>query len=146
MFGRPSLNTRIAIGKTLGALFGIAGFIYLTVYPAGDNTLLLWGILLWYTTLGAVIGMFGVYTRHPLLKVPLRWWFRAPLLVAWFNFVLTLFAYDTLAAAMAALFGSDGMLSSPFWFVAEGAIVGFVIGFVATKLGNYIVDGIAFIP
>ena len=30
MFGNPSLNTRIAVGKTLGALFGLAGFIYLT--------------------------------------------------------------------------------------------------------------------
>ena len=28
MFGNPSLNTRIAVGKTLGALFGLAG-IYL---------------------------------------------------------------------------------------------------------------------
>ena len=27
MFGNPSLNTRIAVGKTLGALFGLAGFI-----------------------------------------------------------------------------------------------------------------------
>ena len=25
MFGNPSLNTRIAVGKTLGALFGLAG-------------------------------------------------------------------------------------------------------------------------
>ena len=52
MFGNPSLNTRIAVGKTLGALFGLAGFIYLTVYPVGDESLLRWGILLWYTTLG----------------------------------------------------------------------------------------------
>ena len=33
MFAKPSLTTRIAIGKGLGLLFGIAGFIYLTVYP-----------------------------------------------------------------------------------------------------------------
>ena len=68
MFGNPSLNTRIAVGKTLGALFGLAGFIYLTVYPVGDDSLLRWGILLWYTTLGAIIGVFGVYTRHPMLE------------------------------------------------------------------------------
>ena len=42
MFGNPSLNTRIAIGKMLGALFGLAGFIYLTVYPVGDDSLLRW--------------------------------------------------------------------------------------------------------
>ena len=97
MFGNPSLNTRIAVGKTLGALFGLAGFIYLTVYPVGDDSLLRWGILLWYTTLGAIIGVFGVYTWDPVLKLPMPWWFLAPLLGAWMNFVLTFFAYDTLA-------------------------------------------------
>ena len=30
MFGNRSLTTRIAVGKTLGALLGLAGFIYLT--------------------------------------------------------------------------------------------------------------------
>ena len=136
MFGNPSLNSRIAIGKVLGALFGIAGFVYLTVYPVGNDSLLRWGILLWYTTLGAIIGMFGVYTRIPVLKVPMPWWFRAPLLGAWMNFVLTFFAYDTLAAAMASVFGSDGILSSPFWFAAEGAIVGLIVGFFATRFGG----------
>ena len=105
MFGNPSLNTRIAVGKTLGALFGLAGFIYLTIYPVGDDSLLRWGILLWYTTLGAIIGVFGVYTWDPVLKLPMPWWFLAPLLGAWMNFVLTFFAYDTLAAAMAPVFG-----------------------------------------
>ena len=59
MFGNPSLTTRIAIGKGLGVLFGIAGFIFLTVYPAGTGELLRWGILLWYATFGAIIGVFG---------------------------------------------------------------------------------------
>ena len=136
MFGKPSLNTRIAIGKTLGAMFGVAGFVYLTVYPVGDDRMLRWGILLWYTTLGAIVGVFGVYTRHPLLKIPMRWWFLAPLLGAWMNFVLTFFAYDTLAAAIAPVFGRDGIMSSPFWFAAEGAVVGLVIGFVATRFGG----------
>ena len=136
MFGNPSLNTRIAVGKTLGALFGLAGFIYLTVYPVGDDSLLRWGMLLWYITLGAIIGVFGVYTWDPVLKLPMPWWFLAPLLGAWMNFVLTFFAYDTLAAAMASVFGPEGILSSPFWFVAEGAIVGLVIGFAATRFGG----------
>ena len=140
MFGNPSLNTRIAVGKTLGTLFGLAGFIYLTVYPVGDDSLLHWGILLWYTTLGAIIGVFGVYTRHPVLRVPMPWWFLAPFLGAWMNFVLTFFAYDTLAVAMASLFGPEGIMSSPFWFVAEGAIVGLVIGFAATRFGGEVFE------
>ena len=136
MFGNPSLNTRIAVGKTVGAAFGIAGFICMTAYPVGEDSLLRWGILLWYTTLGAIIGVFGVYTWHPILRVPTPWWFLAPLLGAWMNFVLTFFTNGTLAVATVAMFGSDGILSSPFWFAVEGAVIGLVIGFVATRFGG----------
>ena len=136
MFGNPSLHTRLVIGKGLGALFGLIGFIYLTVMPVGDDSLLRWGILLWYTTFGAIIGIFGVYTRHPMLPLSMPWWFLAPFVGAWLNFVLVFFAHDSLAAAMAALFGADGFLASPFWFAAEGAILGLVIGYFATRFGG----------
>jgi hypothetical protein len=136
MFANPSLTTRIAIGKGLGALFGIAGFVYLTVYPVGDDGLLRWGILLWYTTLGAIVGMFGVYTWHPILKLPMPWWFRAPVVGAWLNFVLVFFAYDSLTTVLEDIFGVDGPFTSPFWFTAEGAIIGLIIGFVATRFGG----------
>ena len=136
MVPNPSLTTRIAIGKGLGALFGIAGFIYLTVYPVEGNGLLRWGILLWYPTVGAVIGMIGVYTWHPVLNLPMPWWFRAPLVGAWMNFTLTFFAYDAMSAVMVSTFGSDGLLASPFWFTAEGAVVGLIIGYFATRFGG----------
>ena len=136
MFGNPSLTTRIAIGKGLGVLFGIAGFIFLTVYPAGTGELLRWGILLWYATFGAIIGVFGVYTWHPIIWLPLPWWFRAPVIGAWMNFVLTFFAYDAMAAVLVSVFGADGLLTSPFWFTAEGAIIGLIIGYFATRFGG----------
>ena len=37
---------------------------------------------------------------------------------------------------MLALFGEGGMISSPFWFTAEGAIIGLVIGYFATRFGG----------
>jgi hypothetical protein len=136
MFGNPSLMTRIVIGKGIGFLFGLAGFILLPYFLPGADWMLRWGILLWYTTVGAIIGVFGVFTYHPLLKLPFPWWFRAPLLGAWMNFVLTLFAYDVMQAMMVSLFGDGGAFSSPFWFTAEGAIVGLVIGYLATRFGG----------
>jgi len=136
MFGNPSLITRIAIGKGVGFLFGLAGFITLPYFMADAGWMLRWGILLWYPTVGAFIGVFGVFTWHPVLKLPMPWWFRAPLVGAWMNFVLTFFAYEEMAAAMIAFFGPAGMMTSPFWFVLEGAIVGLVIGFLATRFGG----------
>ncbi len=136
MFENPSLITRIAIGKAVGFLIGLAGFVLLPWFLPEAGWLIRWGILLWYTTLGAIIGMFGVFTWHPVLKLPMPWWVRAPVIGAWMNFVLTFFAYDMLKQAMETVFGLDGVLSSPFWFVAEGAVVGLIIGYCATRFGG----------
>jgi len=40
------------------------------------------------------------------------------------------------SAMMISIFGEEGMLSSPFWFVTEGAIIGFIIGYFATRIGG----------
>ena len=136
MFGNPSLMTRIAIGKAIGFIFGLAGFVLLPLFLPEADWLLRCGILLWYTTVGAIIGVFGVFTYHPILKLPFPWWFRAPLLGAWMNFVLTFFAYDVMQAMMVSMFGEGGVLSSSFWFTAEGAIIGLIIGYFATRFGG----------
>jgi len=52
------------------------------------------------------------------------------------NFVLTFFAYDIMAAMLVAMFGKDGIMQSPFWFTAEGAMIGLVIGYFATRFGG----------
>jgi len=136
MFEKPSLVTRIAVGKGIGLVVGIAGYVFLPYFWPDADPFTRWGILLWYATLGAIIGVFGVFTRHPVLNLPMPWWIRAPMLGAWMNFVLTFFAFETMAAVMVAIFGEAGILESPFWFVLEGAIVGFVIGYFATKFGG----------
>ena len=136
MFENPSLITRIAIGKLVGFVFGLIGFIFLPFFLPDAGWLLRWGILLWYTTVGAIIGVFGVFTYHPIVKMPLPWWFRAPLVGAWMNFVLTFFAYDAMQSMMVAMFGENRFLSSPFWFTLEGAFIGLIIGFLATRYGG----------
>ena len=136
MLEKPSLMMRIAIGKAIGFLFGLAGFILLPSFLPDASGLLRWGILFWYPTVGAFIGVFGVVTYHPVLKLPMPWWFRSSLIGAWMNFVLAFFAYDAMADMMVALFGEGGALSSPFWFTAEGAIIGLVIGYFATRFGG----------
>ena len=136
MFGNPSLMTRIAIGKGIGFVFGLAGLLLMPYFLPDAGWLIRIGILLWYTTLGAIIGVFGVVTFHPVLKLPMPWWVRAPFLGAWMNFVLTFFAYDTMKAIMVYTFGADGIITSPFWFAAEGAIFGLIVGYFATRFGG----------
>lgn len=132
----PSLITRIAIGKGVGVLVGGIGFVMLPYFLPESGLLIRWGVLLWYTTFGAIIGVFGVIVRCPVLNIPIPWWFRASLIGAWLNFVLVFFAYDMMAAVMVALFGPDGFLASPFWFVLEGAIVALLVDNFATRYGG----------
>ena len=133
MFGNPSLITRIAIGKGIGFLFGLAGFVLLPYFLPEADWPLRWGILLWYTTIGAIIGVFGVFTYHPVLKLPFPWWFRAPLVGAWMNFVLTFFAYDAMDAMLVSIIGGGNIF---LWFTVEGAIIGLIIGYLATRFGG----------
>ena len=136
MLRKPSLVTRIAIGKTVGLAFGLIGFLMVPYILPEADPMLRWGFLLWYTTLGAIIAIFGIFTMHPVLRLPMPWWFRAPFLGAWMNFVLTLLMHDQLRQFSLSLFGADSAFTSPFWFVAEGAVVGLVIGYACTRIGG----------
>jgi hypothetical protein len=37
---------------------------------------------------------------------------------------------------MWSVFGENGLLTSPFWFTVESAIIGLIIGYFATKFGG----------
>ncbi len=130
---KPSLVTRIAVGKLVGLIFGLIGFFILPAFGVDDLKIRL-GVLFWYITLGAIIGIFGVLNFHPVLRIPLPWWARGLFLGAWMNFVLTLFVFDMFASILAAhpVMG----LSSPWWFVAEGALFGLIVGGLATYIGG----------
>jgi hypothetical protein len=136
MFGNPSLVTRIAIGKGIGAIVGLLGLIFLPYFLPDVGWLPRIGILLWYTTVGAIIGVFGVFTWHPVVRLPMPWWVRAPFVGAWMNFVLAFFAYDLMKAMLTSMFGPEGFLSSPFWFALEGAVFGIIVGYFATRFGG----------
>ncbi len=136
MVDKTLVMTRIVIGKGIGLVVGLIGLIVLPYFFADVGWLLRLGIMFWYITVGSIIGVLFVVTWNPILKLPMPWWFRATLVGAWMNFVLTFFAYDDLQAAMLQMVGNVGVLGSPFWFTLEGAIVGYVMGFFANRLGR----------
>jgi len=134
---KPSLTTRIGVGKLAGFFVGLSAFVFMPLFLPDVSQMTLWAFLLWYTTMGAVIGVYGVFDFHPVLEMPFPWWIRAPLLGAWFNFVLLLFIYDQLSAYLASLPLSLGaFFSLPLWFIIEGGFVGLLIGWLCTWTGG----------
>lgn len=136
MFGKPSLFTRIGVGKTIGFIIGLMGFFSLPYFWPEASLQFRLGILFWYTSLGAIIGIFGVLIYHPILKSPIPWWLRGVLIGGWMNLLLTLFIYDKLTHMMLAIFGTEGILSSPYWLVLEGMIIGLLIEYFARRFGG----------
>lgn len=138
LFGEkaPSLIIRIAIGKAIGFVIGLAAFFVVRTMVPELGPMFPWAIMFWYATLGAIVGVYGVFTYHPILQLPMPWWFRAPVIGGWMNFVLTLFIYDEIKTFMASILGPTFGAMSPFWFVLEGALVGLLIGYFATRFGG----------
>jgi hypothetical protein len=123
------LVRRLVIGKSIGFIIGFIGVVCMAILWPDSSWMDLIGFALWYTTLGAIIGVFGFMTEHPYLKFPMPWWIRSTILGASMNFILTLLLYDKLALMMLELCGEDCVLLSPFWFVLEGALVALIIEF-----------------
>ena len=127
------LMSRIATGKAIGLAIGIVGFLLMPILAPETALTVRIGILLWYATIGAVIGVFGVVDFHPVLRLPMPWWVRAPLITAWFNVLLSLFAYPTLAPVVAGVWPWQGFTAFVLGATVEGLIVGLVIGYAATR-------------
>ncbi|WP_339861953.1 hypothetical protein [Paremcibacter congregatus] len=136
MLDHPSLLTRFMIGTGIGFLLGVVGFFWMPyVMPAADM-MVQFGVLFWYTTLGFVIALVGVFNWKAVVKFSVPWWLRAPVTGAWLNFVLTLLTYNTMQNLLMSTYALGDTFTSPFWFVVEGAVVGLIIGFFATRYGG----------
>jgi hypothetical protein len=133
MATQKSLVYRVGTGKALGLVVGVMGFYLLPALVDEPSLLVRIGVLLWYPTLGAVVGVFGIFSNHPVLNLSLPWWFRGFIIGAWFNFVLTLFAYEQISTISIAMLGEYSAYISPFWMVLEGGIIGLIMDYLLTR-------------
>ncbi|MDD3302698.1 MAG: hypothetical protein PHN31_04005 [Candidatus Gracilibacteria bacterium] len=130
---KSKLIQRIIIGKAIGAIFGGIAFFVIPYIFNDVSMFLRFGVWLWYITLGAIIGIFGILTYHPYLKLSINFWFRGIFLGGWMNFVLCLFAYNSLVDMMKETVFNG---YSPFWIIVEGMIFGIITEFIATKISG----------
>lgn len=110
------LAKRISISKTLGFILGLIVFL-----STSDLSMTIrFGLLLYITLFGGVVGLMGFLTHHPIWKEwKLSWWFRGAMMGFFFALVLTLLMEPTLRQMLQNYgFGSI----NPYWSLLEWAI------------------------
>ncbi len=127
------LARRMAIAKSLGFIVGLIGFLVSGYIFKEMSLMIRLGILFWYTTLWGIVWLFWFLNRHPAFqswKFPC--WFRWIFIWGWMNFVLALFAHDSMLVMMKWTFLEWW---SPFWIILEWMFIWVIIEFFATKFG-----------
>jgi len=125
------LFRRIVIAKSLGFAIGLLSFVLIPMFLPDATLMFRFGVLLWYTLMGAFVGVFGVMDYHPILKMKINAWLRGIILGGSMNLTLILIAFGSLEVLMSTATIFNG--ASLFWGVLEGMIVAVVIDLVATK-------------
>lgn len=128
-----SFLTRFAVAMMAGLMLGILGLAILPAFLPDLDPLVRWGFFLWYPTVAGIIALAAPGGPGKAGRIVLPWWLRATAIGAWMNFVAILLAPEVMRAFMRAAFGEGGLLASPFWFVAEGAGAGLVIGYLVMR-------------
>ena len=131
-FAYPSMVARVATGKTIGFFYGLL-IAYLVHGMLPDASLaLLVGLVLWYTIIGALVGLCGVFRFYVFFT--LKWWFRGPWVAMWMTLTLALLSIDFMPEILAEL-----ELTTNLYIVQaiiEGIVLGLVMDFLATKFGG----------
>lgn len=127
---KSSFANRIAFAKIIGLFFWILWFVLLPFYFPNVSTLFSWWVLFWYATIGGIIGLMWVMTKHPIFGFRLYPFVRGGVIWWWMCFIFALIAYNDLVLLMQWTFWEH---YSPFWIITEWVIVWGIIDSVTTK-------------
>jgi hypothetical protein len=135
MFNKHSITGRIFVGEMTGFIIGVLALILLPLISVETSLEFRIGFLLLIVIMGAMIGFIGMFTRHPLFPIiTMSWWLRGPSVGILFFLVLILLAKDSLLPFMSLDIVTWMGLTSPYWALIDGAILGGLIGFITTKI------------
>lgn len=80
--------------------------------------------------------MVGMFDYHPILGFKMHWWIRGAVAGFLFMLMYILLSYTSLEVVMASTLVSWTGLSSPFWALIDGTVIGLVVGFLETKIAD----------
>jgi len=127
---------RVAITKTIGFVFGGVLFFLLPALGADFGTLFGLGLWLLYMLMAVMIGMMGMFKRHPILNFPVNFWIRGGIAGFLFHLLLILLAYSQVESILTLEAFAWTGFTSPWWILVDGVIYGIIIGWFATKFAG----------
>lgn len=130
----PPLIAGITIAKTAVFAIGIVVFLCLPLFGSEPDPVQRWALLFWYPTIAGVAGASNIVDMPSIrIKLP-PWWLRTPLIGAWLNLVVVLFAPGTMQDHSVVAQLSFDPFDSQFLFVLDGAILGLLAGFISMRV------------
>jgi len=129
LFDSKFMN-RLALWKAIGFTVWLFAFFMIPIIFTDADLMLRLAVMFWYTTLWAIIWVFWVLDKYPILNIKIPYWFRWTWIWAWMNFVLTLLIFNKLTLLMQWSFLQ---WYSPFLIILEWAIIWFIIDCIITK-------------
>ncbi len=137
MFKKHSVTGRIVTGKIIGLVIGILVIVIMPTFGYPGMSMTGFGILLMFVLMGAMVGFLGQFDRHPVLDFKMPCWLSGAMVGFAFMLMFVLLSYDALEVVMQSSLISWSGLSSPFWALLDGIVIGGVMGLIESKVAGF---------
>ncbi len=136
MFKIHSVTGRIAIGVAIGLVVGVLTIALSPTFGLPIFSMFGFGTLILFVMMGFTIGLVGMFDRHPILGFKMRWWIRGSVAGFIFTLMYILLSYSSLEVIMQSSLVSWVGLSSPFWCLIDGMVIGLLMAYMETKFAG----------
>lgn len=136
MFKLQSVTGRIAVGKLVGLVMGIVAMIALPSFGFPMFSMFGLGTLIMFMLMGVLVAFMGQYDRHPLFDFKMHWWMRGAVVGFVVMLMYILLSYASLETVMMSNIISWMGLTSPFWALLDGMVIGMIMAFAETKIAG----------
>ncbi|QSH39674.1 hypothetical protein JXR01_01545 [Candidatus Kaiserbacteria bacterium] len=136
MFKMRSVAGRIFIGVLIGLVVGIVAILALPTFGFSLFSMFGFGTLLVFILMGLTLGLVGMFDTHPIFGFTMRWWIRGAVAGFLFTLMYILLGYSSLEVVMESNVVAWMGLSSPFWVLIDGTLIGLFMGWMETKFAG----------
>jgi len=135
LFNTKTITGRVAVSKIIGFIIGGLVLLILPLIPVETTLEFKIGFVLLIMAMSITIGFMGIFTYHPAIpQLRMPWWLRGGSIGLFYFLILILLAKDSLEPFLTLDIVTWTGLTSPYWALIDGMILGMLIGYVTTKI------------